>query len=132
MGTLRAAGYREGMETQRVQGEVLSGIRIHPVKGEPGTALEEAIVGPDGIEGDRRKKAAVHVVSAAEAEGVRANLVVGLSADALAESVGRLLRVGDVLLEVGRTSGSCPGVYAEVAHPGTVHVGDPVVIGADR
>lgn len=110
----------------------LAEIRIHPVKDEPGTVLDECHVGPDGLDGDRRKKAAVHLVAADEASGVRANLVVGLTPEDLASVVGRRLQVGEVLLEVGRTSGSCAGVYADVARSGTVHVGDPVAVAEGR
>lgn len=109
----------------------LRAITIHPVKGEPGVPLTECEVEPEGLEGDRRKKAAVHLVSAADAEGVRANLVVDISPDDLASAVGQVLSLGGVVLEVGRTSGSCPGVYAEVRRAGHVTVGDRVVVGGD-
>ena len=56
----------------------LLAIRIHPVKDEPAVVLEEVGVGPDGLDGDRRKKAAVHLVAAADADRVRANLVLDL------------------------------------------------------
>lgn len=106
----------------------VTGIRIHPRKDEPSVVLEECLVEDEGLQGDRRKKAAVHIVAAQEAEGVRANLVVDLDPDALAAAVGGLMRVGDAVLEVGRTSGSCPGVYADVRTPGTVRLGDGVEV----
>lgn len=70
----------------------------------------------------------MHLVAAEEAAGVRANLVVDLTARDLAASVGRVLAVGEVVLEIGATSGTCPGVYADVRIPGTVRVGDPVTV----
>lgn len=110
----------------------VTGIRIHPRKDEPSVDLEQCLVEPEGLHGDRRKKAAVHLVAAQESEGVRANLVVDLDPASLAASVGHLMTVGEAVLEVGRTSGSCPGVYADVRTPGTVRLGDGVEVSTAR
>jgi hypothetical protein len=87
--------------------------------------------------------AAVHLVSTAalaraeagevpegcSAEDPRANLVLELSGDDDERAwVGRLLHVGDAVLEVTRTPKHCLGIYAEVRHAGRVSVGDPVLL----
>jgi uncharacterized protein YcbX len=101
-------------------------IHTYPVKGEPGHDHVEAVVEPDGLEGDRRKKAPVHVVAVGQVPGTRANLVVSLTADELVAAVGSHVQVGAVRLAVTGTARDCPGVYADVAAPGRVRVGDPV------
>jgi hypothetical protein len=88
-------------------------------------------------------QAAVHLVSTAalaraaagevpdgcSAEDPRANLVLELSSEDDERSwVGRLLRIGDVVLEVTRTPKHCLGIYAEVRHAGEVSVGDAVLL----
>jgi uncharacterized protein YcbX len=88
-------------------------------------------------------QAAVHLVSTAalaraaagevpdgcSAEDPRANLVVELSGEDDERAwVGRLLRVGDVVLEVTRTPKHCLGIYAEVRRAGRISVGDPVLL----
>lgn len=106
-------------------------IHIYPVHGEPGRTLSQAHVEPEGLEDDRRKKAAVHVVAAEDARpDTRANLVVGLASQELAAAVGSVLRVGEVELDVTAQPRNCPGVYAEVLRPGTVRLGDPVALGS--
>ncbi|MCW2635989.1 MAG: domain protein beta barrel domain protein [Blastococcus sp.] len=42
--------------------------------------------------------------------------------------VGRLLRVGTAVLEITRTPKHCLGVYAEVRQPGSVTLGDRVLL----
>ncbi len=106
----------------------LTHIEVHPERGRPGRALSECVVGPGGLDGNRRKKAAVHVVAAEESADVRANLVLDLTAAELAASVGRVLRVGEIALDVRSVAGTCPGVYADVRTPGTVRVGDAVSV----
>lgn len=91
---------------------------------------------PDG-------QAAVHLVSTAalaraeagevpegcSAEDPRANLVLELNGDDDERAwVGRVLHVGDAVLEVTRTPKHCLGIYAEVRHAGRVSVGDPVLL----
>ena len=106
----------------------VTGIHVYPVKGEPGRELEEASVDAAGLAGDRRKKAAVHVVAAADAgAAVRANLVVSLAPVELEAAIGGVLVTGGVELDVTGTARDCPGVYAAVRHPGIVRVGDEVL-----
>ncbi|NYG08608.1 uncharacterized protein YcbX [Phycicoccus badiiscoriae] len=104
-------------------------IHIFPVQGAPGRELPASLVEDDGLEGDRRKKAAVQVVAAQDVRAdTRANLVVSLGSDELAASIGKVLRVGAVELDVTGTARNCPGVYAAVRRPGTVRVGDDVEV----
>lgn len=106
-------------------------IHTYPVKGAPGEDHAEAVIGPEGLEGDRRKKAPVHVVTSEEARfDTRANLFVTLPSGELAQAVGSVLAVGEVELDVTTKPSSCPGVYAEVRRPGTVRVGDAVTVRA--
>lgn len=100
-------------------------IHIYPVHGAPGEDLDSSVVEVDGLARDRRKKAAVHVVAADDvAPDTRANLVVTLTAAELAAGVGGTLRVGEVELTLTGAPRSCPGVYAAVARPGVLRVGD--------
>ena len=62
------------------------------------------------------------------ADDPRANLLLSLPDDDERTWVGRLLTLGDVVLEVTRTPKHCLGVYAEVRRGGVVTVGDPVLI----
>lgn len=103
-------------------------ICVYPVHGEAGRDLESVQVGESGLHGDRPKKAAVMVLSSDDTSGARANLVVDLRADDLAATVGQVLVVGDVELDVTGPAGTCPGVYAAVRHPGSVRVGDAVEV----
>ena len=100
-------------------------IHIYPVKGEPGTDLDEVLVEPDGLAGDRRKKAAVSVVAQEEATfTTRANFILTLPAADLLAAIGGTLSVGEVELDVTGPARDCPGVYAAVRRPGRVRVGD--------
>ena len=104
-------------------------IHTYPVKGEPGTDLDQCVVEPAGMAGDRRKKAALHLVATADAAVTRANLVIDTTVELLRATVGTRLAVGEVVLSVTGAAGSCPGVYAEVVTVGEVHLGD--VVGPD-
>ena len=107
-------------------------IHVYPVHGEPGEYLEEAQVEPEGLAGDRRKKAAVQVVASEDARfDTRANLIVSMPSAELDSAVGGVLRLGEVELEVTGKPTNCPGVYAQVRRPGTVRLGDPVSTGGD-
>ena len=102
-------------------------LHVYPVSGRPGRDLEEAAVDTEGLAGDRRKKAAVHVVAAADvAPDTRANLVVSLTPVELTGAIGGVLVAGPVELDVTGTARDCPGVYAAVRQPGIVRVGDEV------
>jgi uncharacterized protein YcbX len=61
----------------------------------------------------------------------RANLVLELAPDGGAERewLGGQLSIGTATLPVVRHPDHCLGVYAEVATPGDVHVGDEVTLG---
>lgn len=108
--------------TARVQG-----LHVYPVKGEPGRELDDVLVGDEGLEGDRRKKAPVQVIAAQDVrDDTRANVVVTLPSEVLAATVGSSLRLGEVELDVTGPAGGCPGVYAAVRRGGTVHLGDTV------
>jgi uncharacterized protein YcbX len=59
------------------------------------------------------------------ADDPRANLLLEVDGDERAW-VGRTLEVGEVVLHVTRTPKHCLGVYADVATPGRVEIGDEV------
>ena len=105
----------------------LTAIRIHPVKDEPGQALQRVGVGPEGLDGDRRKKAPVHLVGEDEGQ-TRANLILDVPSAALADWVGGVVTIGDVRLGIARTAGNCAGVYADVLTPGELAVGDTATV----
>ena len=110
----------------------VQGLHVYPVKGEPGIDFDDVLVDDEGLAGDRRKKAPVQVISAQDVrDDTRANLVVTLTPEVLAATVGSVLRVGEVELDVTGPAGGCPGVYAAVRRPGTVRVGDPVTTGQE-
>ncbi len=100
-------------------------LRTFPVPGEPATDHDEVGVEADGLTGDRRKKAAVSLVGN-DAPATRSNLVLDVPSSDVEALVGSVVRIGDVLLAVERTAGSCPGVYAAVGAVGTIRVGDLV------
>jgi hypothetical protein len=96
-----------------------------PGHGEPGVEHDSVIVGPQGLAGDRPKKAAVSLVGD-DAPTTRANLVLDAPTTRVEQLDGSLVRVGEVLLAVHRTGTSCPGLYAAVGEPGRLVVGDVV------
>lgn len=103
-------------------------IRIHPVKDEPGVELSRVGIESDGLAGDRRKKAAIHLVGLADAGLTRSNLVLDTEASELTAWIGQIVRIGQVRLGIVSTSGRCAGVYADVLTAGEIAVGDPVVL----
>jgi len=106
----------------------LSSIYIYPDRDEPAQELEQASVSAEGLDGDRRKKSPVHLVSVEDyvTTHPRANLVVDVDTADLAALVGRRVRIGSVELDVTGSPSSCPGVYAVVPVPGNLAVGDEV------
>lgn len=100
-------------------------IRTYPAPGEPAVEHDAVRVTTDGLEGDRRKKAAVSLVGD-DAPTTRANLVLDVPTGRVEALQGRVLRVGEVLLAAEVTGTSCPGLYAAVGEPGWVRVGDVV------
>lgn len=101
-------------------------IRTFPEHGEPGVDHDAVRVGSDGLDGDRRKKAAVSLVGN-DSPSTRANLVLDVPTAAVEALDGEVVLVGDVLLAVQGTGTSCPGLYAAVGGAGWVRVGDVVV-----
>lgn len=112
-----------------MSGALVASIHIYPVKGEPGEELSVAEVEDDGLAGDRRKRAPVQLVAAEDVdEDTRANFVVTMPGDALLATVGSVVKLGVVELEVDAVPSGCPGVYARVRRPGKVSVGDTVEV----
>ena len=109
----------------------VSSIFIYPAKDEPGQELDSVGISEGGLDGDRRKKSPVHLVTAADyvAEHPRANLVLDIETEDLNALVGHRLRIGSVELEVTSRAGNCPGVYAVVPVPGELAVEDEVTVG---
>lgn len=119
------------VQARTVDGELSVDADLAQLAGEPVQVLDAP--------GEHQQVAAVHLVSAGAHLATdappgcdpepRANLVVDLPAAGAERGwLGRRLRVGQVELTVTRTPSSCLGVYAEVDRPGTVAVGDPVVL----
>jgi uncharacterized protein YcbX len=99
-------------------------VRLEPLPPAPGVAPVH-LVSRRAID----RAALGEVPEGCSADDPRANLVLALDGDDDERTwVGRTLRVGDAVLEVTRTPRHCLGVYAEVRRPGTVRVGDPVLI----
>lgn len=110
---------------------------IYPTKDEPGISLPTVRVESNGFAGDRRKKAALHLVCAADAIAVpapRANLVLDATADDLEALVAapqpgvahrtRPITLGTSVIEITGKPSNCPGIYAAVIRPGTINIGD--------
>ncbi|MGY1672870.1 MOSC N-terminal beta barrel domain-containing protein [Geodermatophilus sp. SYSU D00710] len=110
-------------DTAAVAAAVGGPVRLEPLTGRPEGAAAVHLVSRQALD-----RAAAGVVPAGcGAEDPRANLVLDLPGDDERTWVGRRLRLGTAVLEVTRLPRHCLGVYAEVARPGTVGVGDPVV-----
>jgi hypothetical protein len=99
---------------------------IYPTKDQPGVSLATVEVEPDGLAGDRRKKAALHLVCAVDAAELlpRANLVLDATAHQLERLVDKRMMLGTSEIEITGKPSNCPGVYASVVRPGTISVGD--------
>ena len=105
----------------------VTAIHTYPVKDEPGTDLAECLVGEDGLAGDRRKKAPVYLVATEQQTATtKANFVLDTTAAEITAAIGSAVRIGDAVLGLGSTTGSCTGSYADVLRPGVVRVGDTV------
>lgn len=108
----------------------VTNLLVYPESGGPGQELDSFEVTPEGPEGNRAKKNAVHLVSVDEyvATHPRANVVLDVETDTLRDLVGRVIRVGECVLKVTRQPTNCPGVYAEVVEPGKVRVEDHLLV----
>ena len=106
---------------------------IYPTKDQPGISLPTVEVEAEGLAGDRRKKSALHLACAADAAELapRANLVLDVTADQLAELVGQRMMLGNSQIEITGKPSNCPGVYASVVRPGAVNIGDRLEPSAD-
>ncbi|NEM07851.1 MOSC N-terminal beta barrel domain-containing protein [Geodermatophilus normandii] len=98
-------------------------VRLEPLAGRPDGGAAVHLVSRQALD----RAAAGIVPAGCGAEDPRANLVLDLPADDERSWVGRRLRLGSAVLQVTRLPKHCLGVYAEVAEPGTVAVGDEVV-----
>lgn len=99
----------------------------------PGQQLSTVEITPDGPEGNRSKKHAVHLVTATEyvTEHPKANIVLDMDAGVLHGLVGRVVRLGECTLQVTRRPSSCAGVYADVVDPGEVSINDHLLVADD-
>ncbi len=99
-------------------------VRVEPSPPAPGTAAVHLV--------SRRavlRAAEGEVPEGCSAEDPRANLVLALGEGVDERTwVGRQVRVGEAVLRVSRLPKHCLGVYAEVARPGPVRVGDAVLL----
>lgn len=98
-----------------------------------GQQLASVEITPDGPEGNRSKKHAVHLVTATEyvTEHPKANIVLDMEAGVLHGLVGRVVRIGQCTLQVTRRPSSCAGVYADVVDSGPVSVDDHLLVADD-
>ncbi|AKU16873.1 hypothetical protein [Luteipulveratus mongoliensis] len=108
-------------------------LAIYPEKGAPGVDLSTVAVEQEGLAGDRRKKAAIHLVTMPDMDQddpPRANIVVDTAGTDLESLVGQQLQLGTVTLGVTQRPSNCPGIYADVIRPGQVSVGDDIDVTA--
>jgi uncharacterized protein YcbX len=108
----------------------VTALRTFPVKDQPGRDHSAVDVEPEGLAGDRRKKAAVSIVGN-DSPATRANIVLDVPSTEVESLVGSVVRIGEALLAIERTAGSCPGVYAAVGRVGVIRTGDPVLVAED-
>ncbi len=111
----------------------VSSLFIYPDPTSTGQQLSTVTITPDGPEGNRSKKHAVHLVTAAQyvADHPKANIVLDMDAAPLANLVGRVVRLGECTLSVTRQPSNCAGVYADVVTPGDVSVDDRLLVADD-
>ena len=138
-----------GPDGEVVRGKDAPAMRTLPASGDPVTdaARLTVLLGRPvrlaATPGDDGAVAPVHLVSSqalaraeagevpegCSAEDPRANLLVFLTGEDDERSwTGRVLHVGEAVLEVTRRPKHCLGVYADVRRTGRVTVGDPVVL----
>jgi uncharacterized protein len=98
-------------------------VRVEPTPAEPAGVAPVHLVSRGAVD----RAALGDVPQGCSADDPRANLLLALDEDERAW-VGRTVRVGDAVLDVTRTPKHCLGVYADVRRPGTVRIGDPVVL----
>jgi uncharacterized protein len=98
-------------------------VRLEPLPPAPGVAPVH-LVSRQAID----RAARGEVPEGCSADDPRANLVLALDHDDERSWTGRLVRVGDAVLEITRTPKHCLGVYADVRTPGEVRVGDAVLL----
>jgi uncharacterized protein YcbX len=120
-----------GMSGKSGMSGTVRAVRIYPVKGEPAVELDSVGIGREGLDGDRRKGAPVHLVSvqAIERSGEdapRANLVLDVADADERDWIGEDIEIGSARLTVVRAPRHCLGVYAEVVSPGRVNLGDSI------
>ena len=108
----------------------VSSLFIYPDSDAPGQQLDSVEITPTGPAGNRAKKNAVHLVSAADYVEThpKANVVLDMDASVLVGLVGRTVRLGDCTLRVTRAPSQCAGVYADVVEPGEVAVDDLLLV----
>lgn len=113
-------------QTTEQTGLAVMALWIYPTKDEPGVSLPTVEVEADGLAGDRRKKAALHLVCATDAATLapRANLVLDATPDQVVELVAQRMMLGTSEIEITGKPSNCPGVYASVVRTGTVNIGD--------
>ncbi|QKE84670.1 hypothetical protein [Arthrobacter sp. NEB 688] len=100
-------------------------IHTFPERGGAAVEHDAVAVAADGLEGDRRKRAAVSIVGH-DSPHTRANLVLSAPTADVEGLAGAVVRIGDTLLAVEGTGNACAGLYAAVGRVGTVRVGDVV------
>jgi hypothetical protein len=108
----------------------VTSLYIYPDSESPGQELDRVDVTPEGPEGNRAKKHAVHLVAVDEFVEThpKANIVLDVDAATLAGLVGKAIRLGHVTLSVTQKPAQCAGVYAEVLEPGSLAVGDELLV----
>lgn len=117
------------MSEQQEHTATVRDLAIYPVKDEPGQRLTVARIEAEGLAGDRRKKRPVHLVGAKETpETTRANVFLDIDDDAVGALLDHTVRLGGADLLITERPTGCPGVYAVVAAPGPIAVGDRLTI----
>jgi hypothetical protein len=116
------------LDAAAVAAAVGTPVRLEPLPGRPDGTAAVHLVSLQALE----RAAAGVLPTGCGADDPRANLVLDLPGEDPAGDlertwVGRRLRLGSAVLEVTRLPRHCLGVYAEVARPGTLAVGDEVV-----